>query len=137
MLTRYNFAIFAAGLVMAALSIPVWRARLLRPQALAAGLVAMLMLAPHVLWVAGHWEVLSGQVQSQIVGVEAPPYPSRGCSKASLNLAESAVSILLAPLGILAAVCFPRAFRPIAIADSRARGRSRAPRPTRCSPASG
>ena len=117
MLTRYNFAIFAAGLVMAALSTPVWRARLLRPQALAAGLVAMLMLAPHVLWVAGHWEVLSGQVQSQIVGVEAPPYPSR-VLEGLANLAKSAVSILLAPLGILAAVCFPRTFRPIAIADS-------------------
>ena len=116
MLTRYNFAIFAAGLVMAALSIPVWRARLLRPQALATGLVALLMLAPHVVWVAGHWEVLSGQVQSQIVGVEAPPYLTR-VGEGLVNLAESAVSILIAPLGILAVVCFPRAFRPIAIAD--------------------
>jgi 4-amino-4-deoxy-L-arabinose transferase-like glycosyltransferase len=116
-LTRYNFAIFAAGLVLAALATPAWRVRLLRPQALAAVGVAGLMLAPHVLWAAGHWEVLGEGLRNQVVGSTAPPYLAR-VLEGALNLAEASVSVLLAPLGLLAAVCFPRAFRRVAVADA-------------------
>ncbi len=116
LLSRYNYAIFAAALVAAALSAPEWRARLLRPMALIPLAIILVMLAPHVAWIARHWDVLSGQVEGQIVGAAAPPY-ARRVLDGLWNLTEASISILIAPLGLLSAVFFPRAFRPIAVAD--------------------
>jgi 4-amino-4-deoxy-L-arabinose transferase-like glycosyltransferase len=113
LLSRYNWAIFAAALAAAALTVPDWRARLFRPAALVSLAVILVMLAPHLVWVARNWPALAGQVEGQILGAEAPPYAHRVLEGAA-NLAESAVSILIFPLGVLAALCFPRAFRPVA-----------------------
>ena len=115
-LTRYNYAIFALALVAAALTLPGWRDRLLRPAALVSLAVAFLLLAPHVAWIARNWTTLIGDVEGQLRGSDAAPYARRVLDGLG-NLAEAAVSILLAPLGIMAAVLFPRAFRPVAVAD--------------------
>ncbi len=116
LLSRYNFVIFAAALVAAALAAPDWRARLWCRRGLLSLAVAALMLAPHLIWVAQHWTVLSGQVEGQIIGRHAPAYAGRVLSGLR-RLAEAAVSILIAPLGLMALACFPRAFGPIAVAD--------------------
>jgi 4-amino-4-deoxy-L-arabinose transferase-like glycosyltransferase len=115
-LSRYNWAIFAVALVAAALAAPEWRARLLRRRALVALAVVLVMLLPHAVWVARNWDLLAGDLSAQIVGEEAPPY-ARRVAEGLRNLLEAAVSILLAPLGIMALVLFPGAFRPIAVAD--------------------
>ena len=86
-----------------------------RPALLSLAIV-ILMLLPHVAWIARNWDVLSTEVSGQILGREAPPYAGR-VAEGLRNLAEAAVSILIFPLGIMAAVCFPRAFRPVPVAD--------------------
>ena len=115
-LSRYNWAIFAAALAAAALAAPEWRACLLRRRALLSLGIVLLMLLPHLAWIAQNWDILSAEVSGQIIGREAPPYARRVADGAS-RLAVAAVSILVFPLGIMAAVCFPRAFRPLAVAD--------------------
>ncbi len=120
MLARYNFAIFGLALVAAALVAPEWRTRLVQPRMLIAIAVAAAMLAPHAIWAVQHWPTLSADVQDQLVGSAPAPYAAR-VATGFRKLFEAAASVLLAPLGILALVCFPRAFRPIAVA-----GRQRA-----------
>jgi hypothetical protein len=115
-LSRYNWAIFAAALVAAALSAPEWRARLLHRRTLVALAVVLVMLLPHLVWVARNWDLLAGDLSAQIVGDEAPPH-ARRVAEGLRNLAEGSVSILLAPLGIMALLLFPGAFRPVAVAD--------------------
>ncbi len=75
-----------------------------------------LVLLPHIVWVAQNWSTLAGHVQGQIIGPEAPPYARRVLDGLG-RLAEASVSILIAPLGIMAAVLLPRAFRPITVPD--------------------
>ena len=115
LLCRYNFAVFAAALAAAALVAPEWRARVLVPRALVGVGVAALVIAPHLVWVLGHLETLAAQVGDQLVG-EPSPYGSR-VAEGMGNLAEAAVSILALPLGLMALVCFPTAFRPVRVAD--------------------
>lgn len=115
-LSRYNFAIFAVALLAAAASVPAWRARLLRPGLVLALAVILVMLAPHVIWVARNWGTLAGEVEGQIIGREAPSHAARA-GAGLWNLAEASVSILIAPLGLMAAACFPRAFRRVPVAD--------------------
>ena len=78
--------------------------------------IVAVMLIPHLAWVAQNWSILSAEVEGQIIGPEAPPYARRVLDGLG-RLAEASVSILIAPLGIMAAVFFPGAFRRLAIAD--------------------
>lgn len=54
LLSKYNVAIFDAGLLLTALTIPRCRQALARPQLLLAILTAGLLLAPHLNWVLSH-----------------------------------------------------------------------------------
>jgi 4-amino-4-deoxy-L-arabinose transferase-like glycosyltransferase len=115
LLCRYNFAVFAAALVLAALAAPEWRARLLRPRALISVATVLLMLAPHLVWVVDNLPALAEQVGAQLAdGTHG--YSARALEGAR-ELVEAIVSILLLPLGLLALACFPRAFRRIDVAD--------------------
>jgi 4-amino-4-deoxy-L-arabinose transferase-like glycosyltransferase len=115
LLCRYNYAIFAAGLLAAALSLPEWRARLLDRRGLIAAGVVLLLLAPHVAWVARHFGPLAAAVGAQLEGVPTPYHLD--VAEGLANLAEATVSILAFPLGLLCLLCFPRAFRPVRVAD--------------------
>jgi 4-amino-4-deoxy-L-arabinose transferase-like glycosyltransferase len=121
LLARYNFAIVAVALVAAALTLPAWRARLLRPQALLAVAAVLLLVGPHVAWVAEHSVQLRDQVGRQLVDA-ADSYGAR-VAEGSRELLVATLSILAFPLGLLALVCFPRAFRPARVADPARAGR--------------
>jgi 4-amino-4-deoxy-L-arabinose transferase-like glycosyltransferase len=54
LLSKYNVAIFDAGLLLTALSVPRCRQALARPQLLLAIGTAVLLLAPHLSWVLSH-----------------------------------------------------------------------------------
>jgi hypothetical protein len=57
LLSKYSFVLFAASLLLTALSLPAFRRALLRPGlALAVG-TALLLLAPHLSWVLQHGEL--------------------------------------------------------------------------------
>lgn len=54
LLSKYSFALFAASLLLAALSLPAFRRVLLRPGLALAVATALLLLAPHLSWVLQH-----------------------------------------------------------------------------------
>ena len=81
-LSRYNFAIFAAALVAAAFTAPDWRALLLRRRALLSLAIVVLMLLPHVVWVAQNWSTLAGHVRARSSAPRRRPTPD-GCWTAS------------------------------------------------------
>ncbi|MGF1529575.1 MAG: glycosyltransferase family 39 protein, partial [Candidatus Competibacterales bacterium] len=55
-LAKYSFGLFAVALVVAAWSLPPWRAALWRPQALVVPAVAGAIALPHYLWLLDHWQ---------------------------------------------------------------------------------
>ena len=114
LLARYNFLLLVAALAAAALSLPPWRALLLRRRMLVALAVAAALVAPHAVWLIGHAGVLSGHAGAQLVG--AAPYAGR-VAEGLAGLLEAAASILALPFGLLALVCFPGAFRPVPVPD--------------------
>lgn len=54
-LAKYNYAHFAAALLLAGLTVPAYRAALLNRRILLAGAVAGLIVLPHAWWLAGNW----------------------------------------------------------------------------------
>jgi 4-amino-4-deoxy-L-arabinose transferase-like glycosyltransferase len=113
-LARYNFAILVAALLVAALSLPEWRALVLRRRMLAAVAVAAALLAPHAAWVIGNAPVLAGHAGEQLVGEAS--YPAR-VAEGLAGLVEAAASILVLPFGLAALICFPGAFRPLRVEE--------------------
>lgn len=53
-LAKYNYAVFLLAWLLAALSLPEFRLRLLRRESLLALLVFLLLVSPHALWVVRH-----------------------------------------------------------------------------------
>jgi 4-amino-4-deoxy-L-arabinose transferase-like glycosyltransferase len=53
LLAKFSVGIFAAGLLLAALTLPHWRRRLLRPHALLAMAVAVAVVLPYAWWFTG------------------------------------------------------------------------------------
>ncbi|WP_374319238.1 ArnT family glycosyltransferase [Aquabacterium sp.] len=58
MLSKHNSVVFLAGLLLAVLVTPSWRTRLDWTGAVLAGVVALLLFAPHALWLREHAQVL-------------------------------------------------------------------------------
>lgn len=116
MLARYNFAVLAVALLLAALVAPEWRRALLRPRLAITGAVAAALVLPHALWVAQHLLVLAAQIEAQVIDDPALPWAVR-VARGLGELAGSTASILALPFGALALACFPQAFRPARVAD--------------------
>jgi hypothetical protein len=58
-LAKYNFVLFAGGLLGAALSVPTFRAALLDRRSAVTVLAAAAAVSPHLAWLAGHHALLS------------------------------------------------------------------------------
>ena len=74
-LSKYNYAFFLVGLVVAALSVPPYRATVLNWRMGLAASVALVMLLPHFVWVAQHPDLTTAAVSKfEIVnsGISAP-----------------------------------------------------------------
>lgn len=66
LLSKYSFAVFAASLLLAALSLPAFRRALLRPALALAAATALLLLAPHLGWVLQHGDLaLAGLAKTE------------------------------------------------------------------------
>lgn len=59
LLAKYNFALFALALLLAALSLPAGRSRLFDARFVLTLGLAVLLCAPHGLWLAEHWQLAS------------------------------------------------------------------------------
>jgi 4-amino-4-deoxy-L-arabinose transferase-like glycosyltransferase len=63
MLSKYNFIVLPLALVAAALSLPAFRPRVLDWRMLAAVLFALILLAPHALWLPDHLSLALSKVE--------------------------------------------------------------------------
>jgi 4-amino-4-deoxy-L-arabinose transferase-like glycosyltransferase len=109
MLSKYNYLLFVASILLAGLSIPSFRARIAdRRLLLTFGLAAMMVL-PHAFWLADHWKeiirVLSGKT-----GVGRAQEPIAGMAVGGAALLTNLL-LTPAPLVIVFLFCFPWAFR--------------------------
>lgn len=109
MLAKYSFALYAAGLVLAALSLPRYQAVLLDARALVTLLVALAVVAPHGLWA---WERLDA-LHGALGGLGQHNVPTAYWLRVASGLASLASALLqfLFPLWLIALIFYPRAFR--------------------------
>ena len=99
LLSKYSFAIFAASLLLTALTIPALRRSLLRPSLALAVITALLLLAPHLTWVLNHSDqAMRGLEKTRSLGPLNPAGALAGISSA----AGSALAFL-SPFSLLAA----------------------------------
>ena len=108
-LSKYTFAVFLLGTLLAGLSLPAFRRRLLHPKLLVALVVFAALLAPHLLWVLGHPELaLSGSNKLQS-GAAFPLAQLQGLGSAALSALA-----FLTPLWIVGLVLIAGQPRPAA-----------------------
>ena len=99
LLSKYSFAIFAASLLLTALTIPALRRSLLRPSLALGVITALLLLAPHLAWVLSHSDqAMRGLEKTRSLGPLNPAGALAGISSA----ASSALAFL-SPFWLLAA----------------------------------
>lgn len=111
MLAKYSFALYAAGLVLAALSLPRYQVLLLDARALATLLAALLVVTPHGLWA---WERLDA-MHGALGGLGQLNAPAAYWPRVAGGLASLASALLqfLFPLWLIVLIFYPRAFRPL------------------------
>lgn len=99
-LSKYNFALFAAALGLAALSLPAYRVRFWDRRFLLALLGAVLLAAPHLWWLLGHLREAAEVVQlhGRVVRGTTPPTAVDGLASLTHNFALAAVPLLLTAL---------------------------------------
>ena len=113
LLAKYAFALYAASLFAAALTVPGYRRALLRPGLALSLAVALAVLAPHLLWVRETVGDLLGTFRARLAE------PGQGywanLDKGLFKLVNGPLYFLL-PLWVFALVAFPRAWRPLRLA---------------------
>jgi 4-amino-4-deoxy-L-arabinose transferase-like glycosyltransferase len=109
LLSKYNYSLFAAALLGAALIVEPFRARLLDRRLALAAAVAVAVFAPHGFWLTGHWEEAREYVL-QYSHVQRENGSRKG---ALVGMGSLAWSLALAAAGpaLAAAVFLPMAFR--------------------------
>jgi len=103
-ITKYNFIVLPIAAFATILSDGQWRSRLLDWRVLLAGALALLIVAPHAFWLAGHFEATSSHTMRKLVGDDTNPI---------LAILEGLGSLALASLGFgaLTVVIFAAAWR--------------------------
>jgi hypothetical protein len=108
-LSKYNYAVFAAAMFLAGLRTPPLRSRLLDRRMLLAGLVALAVVLPHLVWLGGHGQLVRDllALKTGVAHERSPATVGRGV----LNLAQIGV-VTLTPLWVVCLALFPRGFLP-------------------------
>jgi len=111
MLAKYNYALFALPLLLAALSVPVFRACLLDRRLLLTAICAALLFAPHGWWLLQHHDGVQAFLASRAgIGTDSGAVVARLRGGASLCWN---VALFLTPWWLLMLLCFPMGFRPL------------------------
>jgi 4-amino-4-deoxy-L-arabinose transferase-like glycosyltransferase len=109
LLSKFTYVLFLAALVLAALTVSRYRARVLSPNILITGLVATILVLPFALWFVGEGHDLGGLYAREVRIEDGDTW----AEEAGLGLAHVVRVALayLAPLGIALAGCFPAIYR--------------------------
>lgn len=119
-LAKYNFALVAAALAAALITLPEGRRVLWDRRVWPALGLLVLVLAPHGLWLAHHPEV-GGAVGGKLAGAAAGaggPWPHRAGPGRALGLVALTTLTFLTPFWLVFAALFPTALVPTALRPS-------------------
>lgn len=103
-LSKYNYVLFAGPLLLAALTVPRYRARLLTWRGVAALAVAVMVLLPHGLWVVQHGELVRDFL-TQRAGADPTASYGAGFVRAAGSLLTS-LFVLLVPASLALSATF-------------------------------
>lgn len=107
-LCKYNYALFAAALALATLSIPAYRRRLDPRRLTMSALIAGAIVAPHLWWLSRHYQDLVALIQAKGLTGEGGGVIGRLRGLASIG--ENIV-LIAGPVILVFVVCFPQALR--------------------------
>ena len=116
-LSKFTYVVFLAGLALAALTVGRYRARLLHPGILLAGVVAAALVLPFALWFVGERHDL-GRLYAREVRIEDGDDWLAEAGSGLVYVARIAV-YYLAPLGAVLAACVPVVYRRAATGRHR------------------
>ncbi|MCG8510210.1 MAG: glycosyltransferase family 39 protein, partial [Rhodospirillales bacterium] len=108
-LTKYSFALFLIGLLAAGLSLPQTRSRILSPRLLFSIAVALIIAAPHAVWLAGSFSALQDVIVYKLE-IDADTAWLVGVGQGLLSLGR-ALFAFLSPWWFVVLLVFPAAFR--------------------------
>ena len=111
MLCKYNYALFALALFLATVSMPAYRRRLCSRRLGWTLAPALLLVAPHLLWLAEHYQELLALIRAKGLVGESGPLTARlrGLGTIASNLGQ-----VLGAMLIVLMMCFSPACRPSA-----------------------
>ena len=108
-LSKYGFGVFAGALLVAALADPVLRRRLADRRILISAVVALVIMAPHLLWIAEGAREIAAALQVRLTSTEPLGY-WRGVGVGLVHLLNGIVSFPF-PVYLLLPALFPAACR--------------------------
>ncbi|MDJ0949226.1 MAG: glycosyltransferase family 39 protein [Alphaproteobacteria bacterium] len=117
--TKYNFAIFAAGLLAAGFADGVLRQRLAKPGSLLSVLAASLLAAPHFLWLFVNREAVTQAFDAAFRDTGDSSWLG-GVLSGLGALGDGVIGFLL-PLPIILIALFPQVLRPVRGVESERR----------------
>lgn len=107
LLSKYNFALFALALFLAALLTPAWRAAIRDPRILLVIAIPVALFLPHGLWIQGHVEAATGDTLQALKVSE----PGLDAFRRGLGSLAYEAWLFLTPFWLVALLAFPRLFR--------------------------
>lgn len=108
-LTKYSFSLFLLGLLVAGLTLSETRARILSPRLFLSIAIAVSVVAPHALWLAGSLAALRDAVVYKLEIDAATPWLT-GVGQGLVSLGR-ALFAFLSPLWLVVLLAFPTVFR--------------------------
>jgi 4-amino-4-deoxy-L-arabinose transferase-like glycosyltransferase len=109
LLSKYSYVVFLIALLAAALTLPVYRARLLDPRALLALASAVAVVTPFVGWLVRHQVDLAETYVAQVPG--AMPESYLGGLVSGLYYVARVALYYVAPLALVFLVLLPQVYR--------------------------
>ena len=107
MLSKYSYAVFLVGLMMACLAVPEYRRLVLDRRVLIAAAAALLVIAPHGAWIVEQRHSAGALFATTLKTAGAAAYLD-GVGRGLASLGASVITYL-APLWLVLLILFPRA----------------------------
>ncbi|BBB24934.1 ArnT family glycosyltransferase [Amphritea japonica] len=113
MLAKYSFGLFAASLLLSALSVREYRGLILNRRILISISIVILLFLPHLLWAVGHLDEIKAFIGGQ-VGEGSEASYLNGVLAGFSSLAKNAAEFLILVWLVLTLI-FPSAYKPLSV----------------------
>ncbi|UTW03109.1 glycosyltransferase family 39 protein [Amphritea atlantica] len=111
MLAKYSFGLLVLSLLLAALSIREYRSLVVDPRIIVSGVIALLLLAPHMLWAIEHLDEIRTFISNQVGEGRDAGYLN-GVVSGFSSLAKNSAEFLIL-VWLVLTLLFPSIYRPL------------------------